>query len=78
MNMNDSQDHRSFLKSTVALAAMAVWPLGCAIQAFIQEVERSQPAALLLINFWNSFSVQLKPILAAFKGPHHRLSNSSL
>ena len=40
-----------------------------AIQAFLQEVEQSKPEALLLINFWNTFSAKLKPILAAFKGP---------
>jgi len=40
-----------------------------AIQAFLNEVEQSKPEALLLINFWNSFSAKLKPILAAFKGP---------
>ncbi|MBN2506308.1 MAG: hypothetical protein JXQ71_06405 [Verrucomicrobia bacterium] len=40
-----------------------------AIGAFVADVERSKPEALLLINFWNSFSPKLKPILAAFKGP---------
>ena len=40
-----------------------------AIQAFINEIEQSKPEALLLLNFWNTFSAKLKPILAAFKGP---------
>jgi hypothetical protein len=40
-----------------------------AIQAFLNELEQSKPDALLLINFWNSFSPKLRPILAAFRGP---------
>ncbi len=156
--MSLPQDRRTFLKSTTALAALAVWPLGCAniaptqfsstprkkkpavirgaffypsaedvlagraedgwakhqwftwpgnqfepeaqqakflaklreltadldltlaleekplrtnagIAAFMNAVEASKPDALLLFNFWNSFSPKLKPILEAFKGP---------
>jgi hypothetical protein len=156
--MNMQQDRRTFLKSTAALAALAVWPMGCAttpasqlsssprkkkpavirgaffyplaedvlagkaedgwakhqwftwpgnqyepeaqqakflakvrelttgldltlaleekplctdagIRAFMNSVEASKPDALLLFNFWNSFSPKLKPILEGFKGP---------
>ncbi len=156
--MNTQQDRRTFLKSTAALAALAVWPLGCAttptaqlsasprkkkpavirgaffyppaeavlagkaedgwakhqwftwpgnqfepevqqakflakvrelstnldlelaleekplctdagIRAFLNSVEASKPDALLLFNFWNSFSAKLKPVLEEFKGP---------
>ncbi len=156
--MNIQQDRRTFLKSTAALAALAVWPLGCAttpsaqlsassrkkkpavirgaffyppaddvlagkaedgwakhqwftwpgnqfepeaqqakfmakvreltadldltlaleekplctdagIRAFLNSVEASKPDALLLFNFWNSFSAKLKPVLEEFKGP---------
>lgn len=156
--MSMQQDRRTFLKSTAALAALAVWPLGCAttattqfssaprkkkpavirgaffyppaedvlagkaedgwakhqwftwpgnqfepeaqqakfmarvrelatdldltlsleekplctnagITAFLNSVEASKPDALLLFNFWNSFSPKLKPILEGFTGP---------
>ena len=40
-----------------------------AIHAFMASVEASKPDALLLFNFWNSFSAKLKPILEGFKGP---------
>jgi hypothetical protein len=40
-----------------------------AVEAFIAEIEQSKPEALLLVNFWNSFSPKLRPILAAFQGP---------
>ena len=39
------------------------------IQAFIREVEATKPDALLLINFWNTMSAKLGPILDAFDGP---------
>lgn len=39
------------------------------IEAFIQDVENSNPKALLLFNFWNSFSSKLQPILDAYEGP---------
>jgi hypothetical protein len=39
------------------------------VEAFIRDLEQSKPAALLLVNFWNTFSAKLRPILAAFKGP---------
>jgi hypothetical protein len=39
------------------------------IAAFLNSVQASKPDALLLLNFWNSFSAKLKPILAGFNGP---------
>lgn len=39
------------------------------ISAFISEVTASKPDALLLFNFWNSFSPKIAPILDAFPGP---------
>ena len=40
-----------------------------AIQAFLDRVAADRPDALLLFNFWNSFSPKLKPILDAYHGP---------
>jgi len=40
-----------------------------AIAGFMSSVERSNPDALLLFNFWNSFSPKLKPVLERFPGP---------
>ncbi len=40
-----------------------------AIHAFIADVEAKKPDALLLFNFWNSFSAKIYPILDAFEGP---------
>ena len=56
------------LDLTLQLDAQAIYT-DAAIQAFLNEVEQSKPEALLLVNFWNSFSPKLKTILAAFKGP---------
>ena len=39
------------------------------IGAFIRELESSPPDALLLFNFWNTFSAKIVPILEAFDGP---------
>lgn len=39
------------------------------IAAFLAGVETTRPEALLLFNFWNSFSPKLKPILEGFDGP---------
>jgi len=39
------------------------------IQGFIKEVQAGKPDALLLFNFWNSFSAKLFPILDAYEGP---------
>lgn len=39
------------------------------IQAFIGSLADPKPDALLLLNFWNSFSPKLRPILEAWKGP---------
>lgn len=40
-----------------------------AIAAFIDNVKATQPDALLLFDFWNSFKNKLVPILEAFEGP---------
>lgn len=39
------------------------------IRTFLESVQASPPDALLLFNFWNSFSPKLKPLLAGFCGP---------
>jgi hypothetical protein len=40
-----------------------------AIREFINSLADDRPDALLLFNFWNSFSAKLRPILDAWKGP---------
>ena len=39
------------------------------IKAFIADVTERNPDALLLFNFWNSFSRKIQPILDAYPGP---------
>ena len=39
------------------------------VEAFLADVAKTKPDALLLINFWNSFSAKIKPILSAYPGP---------
>lgn len=39
------------------------------VAEFIAGLEKSKPEALLLFNFWNTFSQKLKPILDAYQGP---------
>lgn len=39
------------------------------VAAFIESVAASKPDALVLVNFWNTFSAKIKPILDAYKGP---------
>ncbi len=39
------------------------------IAAFVESLSESPPGALLLFNFWNSFSKKLAPILDAYDGP---------
>lgn len=39
------------------------------IAAFIAGLQAQKPEALLLVNFWNSFSPKIMPILDAFPGP---------
>jgi len=39
------------------------------IEAFVKEIETSKPDALILFNFWNTFSRKLKPLIDSFKGP---------
>jgi hypothetical protein len=38
-------------------------------EAFINEVEETKPDALLLFNFWNTFSAKIVPIVESFDGP---------
>jgi len=40
-----------------------------AIQGFITDIAASKPDALILFNFWNSFSAKIAPILDAYQGP---------
>ncbi len=40
-----------------------------AVAAFAEEIKAAPPAALLLVNFWNSFSAKIFPILDAYDGP---------
>jgi hypothetical protein len=39
------------------------------IQAFISSLDLEKPAALLLFNFWNTFSAKIIPIMKAWDGP---------
>lgn len=39
------------------------------IENFINDVKRTEPEALLLFNFWNSFSSKIVPIVESFDGP---------
>ena len=39
------------------------------IQAFIADIQACRPDALLLFNFWNSFSAKIYPVLDAYDGP---------
>jgi len=39
------------------------------IEVFNKGVESSRPDAIILFNFWNSFSSKLKPIIDSYKGP---------
>ncbi|MBX7256951.1 MAG: hypothetical protein K1Y02_11370 [Candidatus Hydrogenedentes bacterium] len=39
------------------------------VTAFIEDIKKNPPEALLLINFWNTFSKKIMPILEAYSGP---------
>ena len=56
------------LDLTLALEAKALYT-DAAIHAFLQSLETNQPDALLLFNFWNTFSSKVRTILDAWKGP---------
>ena len=56
------------LDITLALEEKPIYT-DTAIRAFIASLEANKPNALLLFNFWNSFSAKLRPILDAWKGP---------
>jgi hypothetical protein len=56
------------LDLTLALDQKPIWT-DAAINQFIAQVEAEKPEALVLFNFWNSFSAKIRPLLAAFNGP---------
>ena len=56
------------LDLTLALEEKPIYT-DAGVTAFIQSLETSRPAALLLFNFWNTFSQKLRPVLEAWKGP---------
>jgi len=56
------------LDLTIALEEKALYT-DAGIRAFIASLETNKPDALLLFNFWNSFSLKMRPILEAWKGP---------
>ena len=58
----------SGLDLTLALEEKPLYT-DAAIKAFIASLETNKPDVLLLFNFWNTFSVKLRPILEAWKGP---------
>jgi hypothetical protein len=58
----------SGLDLTLALEEKPLYT-DAAVNAFIASLVANKPDALLLFNFWNSFSAKLRPILEAWKGP---------
>lgn len=56
------------LDLTLALEEKALYT-DAGIRAFIASLETNKPDALLLFNFYNTFSAKLRPILDAWKGP---------
>lgn len=56
------------LDLTLALDEKALYT-DAGIAAFIEDIKKNRPEALLLINFWNTFSAKLAPILDAYDGP---------
>jgi hypothetical protein len=58
----------SGLDLTLALEEKAIYT-DAGIRAFIDSLQTNKPDALLLFNFWNTFSAKLRPILEAWKGP---------
>jgi hypothetical protein len=58
----------SSLDLTLALEDKPIYT-DAAIHAFIASLNANKPDALLLFNFWNSFSAKIRPILDAWKGP---------
>ncbi len=56
------------LDLTLALDEKALYT-DAGIAAFIDDIKKNRPEALLLINFWNTFSAKLAPILDAYDGP---------
>jgi hypothetical protein len=58
----------SDLDVTLALEQKALYT-DAGIRAFIDSLQSNKPDALLLFNFWNTFSPKLRPILDTWKGP---------
>lgn len=56
------------LDLTIALEDKSIYT-EAGIRAFIASLETNKPDALLLFNFYNTFSAKLRPILEAWKGP---------
>ncbi len=56
------------LDLTIALEDKALYT-DESIRAFLASLETNKPAALLLFNFWNSFSKKMQLIFEAWKGP---------
>ncbi len=56
------------LNLELALDAAPIYT-DAAIAAFVADIQSNPPDALLLFNFWNSFSRKIFPILDAFPGP---------
>ncbi|HOX55925.1 MAG TPA: hypothetical protein P5205_03405 [Candidatus Paceibacterota bacterium] len=56
------------LDLTIDLEEQALYT-DAGIRAFLASLESNKPDALLLFNFWNSFSQKMLPIFEAWKGP---------
>jgi len=56
------------LDLTLALEEKALYT-DAGIRAFVASLDTNKPDALLLFNFYNTFSAKLRPILDAWKGP---------
>lgn len=66
------------LDLTLAMDENAIYT-DAGVAAFIEGIKTERPEALLLVNFWNTFSAKLMPILDAYDGPiilYHALGAS--
>ncbi|MBM4154642.1 MAG: hypothetical protein FJ221_06385 [Lentisphaerae bacterium] len=72
------EQHAKFLGELRRMAAgldvrlaLEEQPLGtnAGVEAFLADIAKTKPDALLLVNFWNTFSAKIRPILDAFQGP---------
>jgi len=62
------EDMTKGLNLELALDPYAIYT-DAGIAAFAGDIQNNPPDALLLFNFWNSFSAKMLPILDAFPGP---------